>query len=285
MMYARASPTSPGEVARYDRPRGERISTVTGASAGPATLPSNPRNRTGASPPMISWNTSARRIAPPLRLLRTPRRPAWGTGVIVVERSRRADALVVQVRQPAGRVVGPLERAVRLAVVAAPELVLWVMHGGVERLVPAELVDQLLDPPVVPTVRPAAGERDGRPEAHVDVQPARLQRVQRPRPGRAQPQGAQPHRPDADLPVEGGQEPGGVLHRDLHVLHHRLARGPAGQPVGAPAEPPAPVQRDQAAVHIGAPPAARPQPADQRVLHPQRPGAPEPVGIPPPQVV
>ena len=50
-------------------------------------------------------------------------------------------------------------------------------------------------------------------------------------------------------------------------------------------EPGAPVQGDDAAVHVGAAPPPRPQPAHHRVLHAQRARAPEPVGVPAPDVV
>ena len=58
----------------------------------------------------------------------------------------------------------------------------------------------------------------------------------------------------------------------------RLCVTRAGQAVAA-------VQGDQLPVHVGAPVAARPQPSDQGFLHSEGPRAPEPVGVPAPQVV
>ena len=46
-----------------------------------------------------------------------------------------------------------------------------------------------------------------------------------------------------------------------------------------------PVEGDEPAVHVAATEPARPGPADERVLHAEGARAPEPVGVPPPQVV
>src|SRR5579863_8149552 len=85
--------------------------------------------------------------------------------------SASPDTLLVQAEQAPLPVVGALERPVRLAVVATVKLVLGVEGRGVERLVPVQLGDLVLDQAVVIAVGPVRGQghRAPEPEVHVDL--------------------------------------------------------------------------------------------------------------------
>src|SRR5260370_38864550 len=71
--------------------------------------------------------------------------------------SASPDTLLVQAEQAPLPVVGALERPVRLAVVAPVELVLGVEGRGIQRLVPVQLGDLVLDQAVVVAVGPGRG--------------------------------------------------------------------------------------------------------------------------------
>src|SRR5437667_12853 len=73
-------------------------------------------------------------------------------------------------------------------------------------------------------------------------------------------------------------------YRYLDVLDDRLL-GTAAQARHGRAEPVPAVEGHQAPVYVGPPVAARPEPAYPRQLQPERVRAPEPVGVPAPQVV
>ena len=164
------------------------------------------------------------------------------------------------------------------------------MHRRVERLVPVQVGHELLDPPVVGVRFPRA-LRHRRPEPDVDVQLPRLHRVERPWLSQIffrrspQPQRAEPERRNPDVAVERLEEGRQGAHRDLDVLHDQLLHRPLPQGVEPIAEPVPAVEGHDAAVDVRPAVAARPEPADHRVLHAQRARAPEPVGVPAPQVV
>ena len=200
-------------------------------------------------------------------------------------RSGSADRLGVEVGQPAVGVVPALEFGVVIAAVEPVELVLVVERLGVERLVTPQCGDLVLDAPVRGARPRSRVGRHRRPEADVDVQLTGPQRVERPRLLAAKSQRAQPDRLDRHLTQEPAQEVGGGAERDLDVLHHPLARRPALpglEPVG---HGEAPVEGDELPVDAAAQPAPGPQPAHGRVLRAEGPRAPEPVGVPAPQVV
>src|SRR6266849_4556601 len=133
---------------------------TTGASAGPARLPSNTRTAIRPwSPPSSRSSTSARRMSTP---------------------SGQPHTFVVQVGQPPGRIIGILERAVRRAVVPPPELLGRIVHRRVQRLVATERAHRVLDEPVVEPVGLPGAYGHARPEPHVDVEFVRFERVQRP---------------------------------------------------------------------------------------------------------
>src|SRR5215218_1332584 len=78
-------------------------------------------------------------------------------------------ALLVEVEQAALAVVLRLERRVGRPVVQAPELVALVERRRVERLAPAQRLDDLLDAAVAGAGRLALGRRHRGPEAEVHV--------------------------------------------------------------------------------------------------------------------
>src|SRR3954451_17845727 len=89
--------------------------------------------------------------------------------------------LGVEVGDATVRVVPRLELAVRRSPVERVELLTPVAGRGVQRLVPVEIHEDLLDAPVVVVGCLARGELGVRPEAHVDVGGGGVQGVQRPR--------------------------------------------------------------------------------------------------------
>src|SRR6266568_7395848 len=120
---------------------------TTGASAGPARLPSNTRTAIRLwSPPSSRSSTSARCMSTPLRQPHT---------------------FVVQVGQPPGRIVSTLERAVRRPVVPLPELLGRIVHRRVQRLVATERAHRVFDEPVVEPVGLSGAHGHARPESHV----------------------------------------------------------------------------------------------------------------------
>ena len=147
----------------------------------------------------------------------------------------------------------------------------------------AELVHPLLDAPVDEALRRAGRHHDGAPEPEVDVGLARGERVARPRAGGAQ--RAQPHRPHADLGVEPVEELGHGGHGHLDVLDDALAPGHLPRAVERAAQPQAAVEGDEPVVDVRAAPASGPDASHPRVLGAERRRAPEPVGVPAPQVV
>src|SRR5262245_15670767 len=63
--YARANPSSPGEVMTLDRASGVRTTSVAGASSGPERLPSYASTASGRSPPKTSSTNGAKAISNP----------------------------------------------------------------------------------------------------------------------------------------------------------------------------------------------------------------------------
>lgn len=85
--------------------------------------------------------------------------------------------------------------------------------------------------------------------------------------------------------MEELQELRPALDRHLHVLDDRFLDRLVAPPVDAGGHAVFAVEGDQAAVDVGAHPAARHERAHHRLLHAEGPRAPEPVGVPAPQVV
>src|SRR5215210_1163308 len=195
------------------------------------------------------------------------------------------NALPVQVRQPALAVVGPFQLAIGTLVMQPPELVSVVIGVRVERLAPAELVDDLLDLAVVGALLLAVGQGQGGPEAEVHVGGLRIERVERPAPPVARAQRADPERLDRNLAHEEVEELAGARDGHLDVLHHVLLRGPAAQPVQPPHRAVAPLQLHQLPVVGRAQPALRHEPPDAWILDAESPRTPEPVGVPAPEIV
>ena len=136
--------------------------------------------------------------------------------------SASRDALLVQAEQAALAVVGALERAVRLAVVAPVEVVLGVERRGIQRLVPVE--------PAPPRPRRGGcGSRRPGPRAAARSPRTRSSRTPRravvgkgPDALAAQSQRAHPYRTHSHIFLEKSQELGTTFDRDLHVLDDRL---------------------------------------------------------------
>jgi hypothetical protein len=85
--------------------------------------------------------------------------------------------------------------------------------------------------------------------------------------------------------VEPGEELGQPVDGHLDVLHHALALGATRARVEPAHDAEPGVEAHQPVVDVGAAPAPRPQPPYPRVVQSERAGAPEPVGVPAPQVV
>src|SRR6185312_14992231 len=185
----------------------------------PDVDPSYAWNSTGASGPTIASNTWASAMYIPSVYGRLLSRCRVG-GLAA------AYGLVVEGEQPATAVVLRLELVVGRAVVPAAELFLGVEGRGVQRLVPAERADLLLYHPVVVAVALARRQRGRAPEAEVDVELAGAHRVEGPRLGAAQPDGAHPDRGHLDLLREEREEVVPALDGDLHVLGDELPLRP-----------------------------------------------------------
>src|SRR5947209_966597 len=195
------------------------------------------------------------------------------------------DALLVEVEQSAPAVVALLQLRVRFTVVEAPELVALVVGGRVERLAPAELLDHPLDAAIMRAVQPTADHGNGGPEAEVDIRRLRVQGVEvLTGPGVALVQRAQPEGRDPDLADEELAEVSRPLNRHLDVLDNALESPPA-----KPLEPAhgaiAALELDELPVVPRSEPALGNDATHARILHSECAGAPEPVGVPPPQIV
>src|SRR4029077_3964273 len=99
------------------------------------------------------------------------------------------------------------------------------------------------------------------------------------------PDGTQPYRLDRDVRQEPAKELRGPLDGYLDVLHEALAGRAAVSLLDAVGDVEPLIVGDHLPVNAAAPVAPRPEPADPRVLRAERPRTPEPVGVPPPQVV
>src|SRR5271165_4099549 len=187
--------------------------------------------------------------------------------------SASADTLLVEGEQAPFAVIGALEGAVGVAVVAPVKVVLGVERRGIQRLLPVQLRDLVLDEAVVVVVRPAFRQRNGAPEPEVHVHRTRLQRVEGPDTLVAQPQRTHPYRAHSHIFLEKSQELGTTFDWDLHVLDDELSWREVAPCVEDVGEAVAPVEADELAVHVAAPVTARPQAPDQRFLHTEGPRA------------
>src|SRR4029453_6852780 len=81
------------------------------------------------------------------------------------------------------------------------------------------------------------------------------------------------------------QELDGVFDRQLDVLYDALAGRPALALFDAVDDVEPLIVADELPVEAAATVTPRPEPADARVLRAERPRTPEPVGVPPPEIV
>src|SRR5215472_3619902 len=100
----------------------------------------------------------------------------------------------------------------------------------------------------------------------------------------AQLQRAQPDRLHPHAALEELEERVAALHWDLDVLDDHLARRATPVLVEHRGQAVLLVEGDELAVDVGAAVPARPEAPDDLVLHAERAGAPEPVGVPAPDV-
>src|SRR4029078_9104655 len=98
-----------------------------------------------------------------------------------------------------------------------------------------------------------------------------------------QPEGTQPDGLDRDVRQNPAKELRGPLDGYLDVLHYALAGRAAVSLLDAVGYVEPLILGDQLPLTAAARVAPRPEPADPRVLRAERPRAPEPVGVPPPQ--
>src|SRR5690606_31889625 len=96
---------------------------------------------------------------------------------------------------------------------------------------------------------------------------------------------AEPDRLDGDVLEEPVEELLGPLQGDLDVLDHPLLLRSTAPPVDGGDDAAASLQVLDLPVEVTAQPLPRPDPAQRRDLRAERPGAPEPVGVPAPQIV
>src|SRR5215469_9504182 len=115
---------------------------------------------------------------------------------------------------------------------------------------PAQRADVFFHHPVVIAVLLSRRQRDGAPEAEVDVRLSWLQRVQGPGFAVAEPQRAHPYRGHANVPLEELEELLTAVHRDLDVLddHFALRESPVLVEHGGQAV--LPVEGDKLAVDV-----------------------------------
>ena len=251
----------------------------------PRSAPAHRRRRAGRRWPRAS------RGRPPAVPSHRPRRSSSPA-------SPPSHRLRIEIQQPCVRVVPRLDLPVGRAAVERPELVLVVEGVGVQRLVAAVLGDGLLDAPVDVAVRGARRDRHGRPEADVDVRlapapagraatAAARRRRRTGRPGRRRAAAAGTARPAGSAPRAGTRR---GSRRCARAGSRRPAppaprSGSTAQPVDPGGQPVPVLQPDQLPVDVAAQPALGPEPADRRMLGTEGAGAPEPVGVPAPQVV
>src|ERR1700728_970261 len=165
----------------------------------PALDPSYAWNSTGASGPAIASNTCASAMYIPSVYV-----ACYPTAA--VDGLPAAYDLVVEAEQAAVAVILRLELVVGRAVVAAAELFFGGEGRGVQRLVPAKCADLFFHHPVVIAVTLARRQRGRAPEAEVDVEIARVHRVQGPRLVAAQADRAHPERGHLHLLGEEREE-------------------------------------------------------------------------------
>src|SRR5215469_16801546 len=113
------------------------------------------------------------------RTARKPR-PAPSWWVPSPQALDAAHALVVEVSQPTPGVICLLHLGIHRPVVPGPELLAGVERRRVQALVPAELGDLVLNPPVEVAVARGRRQRDHAPEAEVHVHLSGPHWVERP---------------------------------------------------------------------------------------------------------
>src|SRR3954468_7970231 len=240
-----------------------------------------------AAPRRLSVRRCCRRThrcqpAHPAAPSRSTPRSSSGSSVLLTS----LDGLGVEIEQPTVRVVRLLQYFIRRAAVSRPELILWVEGGGIQRLASVEARDLALDGPVVERLRLTCRPIGPPPEPHVHIRHGRVERIEVPRDLRvALRQWTQPHGLHPGLPVEEVEELTEPCSRNLDVLDDVLEIRLASGPVDPRFDAIAPLERDELPEHVGTQPALRPHLADRGVLRAERTRAPEPVGVPPPEVV
>src|SRR4029453_9123656 len=104
-------------------------------------------------------------------------------------------------------------------------------------------------------------------------------------PALSQAQGADPDGRHSDLAMEGLQELGRPLDGHLDVLDHLLPARSAPELVDPGGDPVPALEGDDPPVDVAAQPAPGPETPQAGPLHPEGARAPEPVGVPAPEVV
>jgi hypothetical protein len=123
------------------------------------------------------------------------------------------------------------------------------------------------------------------PESEVDIEAIGIGREKREAmPSVESPERANPYRGHADLALEKVEESGSLLHHHVDILDDRFVMNSEQPPSDLPqSNARFPVDRFfvERRVQVLAPQ----QPADERILRVQQSRAPEPIGVPPPDVV
>src|SRR5690606_134001 len=207
-------------------------------------------------------------------------------GTFLRQSSGAQHALGVEARKGAGGVVARLEVAVRVAPVEAMELLLRKEAVRIERLDAAELGDLALDEAVEWPRGVGRARALHVPEAEVDVQVvAHGVEGEGSAPLRIEADGADPLRPERDVRGVEVEELRRARDRDVDVLDDRLGvQAEQALNLLRHAGPAVPAHD----FRIGAraePRLAADEPPDERVLREDVLGAPEPVGVPAPQVI
>src|ERR1022692_4525649 len=141
--------------------------------SGPSSSPEiRPRRRGCRHRPRIPAGHRAPRMTQ-----RLPPVPSLAFLSALTGNSASRDALFVQAEQASLTVIRALERPVGAAVVALVELVLGIVRGRVQRLMPIQPRHLIFDEAVVVTVRPARRQWHRSPEAEIHVHLTRLQRI------------------------------------------------------------------------------------------------------------
>src|ERR1700722_175065 len=227
---------------------------------------------------MIPWRRGGRQPGSPRGstcLSRSMPAPWWSSSSL--------HCLCVKVEEAGVRIVDLLRGLIGLAAVEFVELFSVVVGVGVQRFVPVQRTDLLLDQ----SIRRATGRahRNRRPEADVDVAVSRPDRIQCPAVIVTQPQRAQPDRSNRYRLEEPFQELRRAFEWELDILDHPFAGRTAIALFDVVGDTEPPVECYQLPVHAAAAVASRPPASQAGVLCAESTGAPEPVGVPSPEVV